>query len=83
MDMRNSFFVFFVFVLEKCSEKKFATITKESRKIRTNFRNFCMHSRLYPTIGTAYTLFFIWVSGLWEIYCGQVEIKDFLKVPME
>jgi hypothetical protein len=47
MAMRNSFLVLFVRVLEKFSEKKFGTITKESRKIRTNLKNynFCMHSR--------------------------------------
>jgi hypothetical protein len=47
MAMRNSFFVLFVRVLDKFSKKKIGTITKESRKIRTNFKNynFCMHSR--------------------------------------
>jgi hypothetical protein len=47
MDMRNSFFVWFVIVLEKSSGKKIGTITKESWKIPTNCKNynFCMHSR--------------------------------------
>jgi hypothetical protein len=47
MAMRNSFLVLFVRVLDRFSEKKFGTITKENRKIRTNFNNynFCMHSR--------------------------------------
>jgi hypothetical protein len=33
MDMRNSFFVLFVMVLEKFSGKKFWTIPQESQKI--------------------------------------------------
>jgi hypothetical protein len=47
MAMRNSFLVLFVRLLDKFSEKKFGTITKESQKIQTNFKNysFCMHSR--------------------------------------
>jgi hypothetical protein len=47
MAMRNSFLVLFVRALDKFSKKKFGTITKESRKIRTNLKNhnFCMHSR--------------------------------------
>jgi hypothetical protein len=47
MAMRNSFLILFVRVLAKSSEKKIGTITKESRKIWTNFKNynFCMHSR--------------------------------------
>jgi hypothetical protein len=47
MAMRNSFLVLFVMVLDKFSKKKIGTITKESRKIRTNFKNynFRMHSR--------------------------------------
>jgi hypothetical protein len=40
MAMRNSFLVLFVRVLDKFSEKKFETIIKESRKIRTNFKNY-------------------------------------------
>jgi hypothetical protein len=45
--MPNSFLVLFVGVLDKFAEKKIGTITKESRKIRTNFKNFnfCMPSR--------------------------------------
>jgi hypothetical protein len=47
MAMRNSFLVLFVRVLDKFSKKKFGAITKESRKIRTNLKNYnyCMHSR--------------------------------------
>jgi hypothetical protein len=40
MAMRNSFLVLFVRVLGKFSEKKIGTITKESRKIRTNFKKY-------------------------------------------
>jgi hypothetical protein len=45
MDMHNYFFVLFVIVVKKFSEKKIGTITKESRKIRANCKNynFCMH----------------------------------------
>jgi hypothetical protein len=41
------FFVLFVIVVKKFSEKKIVTITKESRKIRANCKNynFCMLSR--------------------------------------
>jgi prephenate dehydratase len=48
MDMRNSFFVLFVVVLKVFMKKKIGIITKESRKIRTNCKNynFYMHSRL-------------------------------------
>jgi hypothetical protein len=47
MAMRNSFLVVFVRVLDKFSEKKIWDNYKESRKIRTNLKNynFCMHSR--------------------------------------
>jgi hypothetical protein len=47
MAMRNSFLVVFVRVLDKFSEKKIRDNYKESRKIRTNLKNynFCMHSR--------------------------------------
>jgi hypothetical protein len=40
MAMRNSFLILFVRVLAKSSEKKIGTITKESRKIWTNFKNY-------------------------------------------
>jgi hypothetical protein len=47
MDMYNYFFVLFVIVVKKFSEKKIGKITKKIRKIRTNCKNynFCMHSR--------------------------------------
>jgi hypothetical protein len=49
MDMRNSFFALFVIVLEKFSEKKIGTITKESWKIRSNCNCiflFCTYNKL-------------------------------------
>jgi hypothetical protein len=49
LDLRNSFFVLFVMVLEIFQEKKSGQLQliKESRKIQTNCKNynFCMHSR--------------------------------------
>jgi hypothetical protein len=49
MAMRNFLLVLFVGVLDKFSE---------SRKIRTNFKNynFCMHSRSYLTMGATFLL---------------------------
>jgi hypothetical protein len=40
VDMHNSFFVLFVIVVKKFSEKKIRTITKKSRKIRANSNAF-------------------------------------------
>jgi hypothetical protein len=71
MDMHNSFFVLFVIVVKKFSGKKIGTITKESRKIRANCKNynFCMHSRSQLTIGTTYLInsfFFVRYAPGWK-----------------
>jgi hypothetical protein len=42
MEMHNSFFVLFVTALKKFSRKKNAIMTKESRKIRENYKNYAL-----------------------------------------